>query len=575
MRLMPCWLLLLSTAVGVAACSPARAPSAGGPGPGEPGGTVAAPPSKSLTIAVAGEPTHFIFDFGSTGFGSVGNADLGPAVHQGLTTYDDRGVVHPVLAAELPSREKGTWIVRVDGTMQTTYRLRPKVSWHDGTPLVAQSFVFGWTVTKDPELPISASGSVAKLLQGINTPDDGTLVLEWATTYPFAHAIARSGLAALPVHLLEGPYQTDKERFPDLPYWKREFVGLGPYQLAGWEPGSHLVLKAYDRHYAGRPKVDTVVVRFLPHQPTIVANLLAGAVDGVINRALDFEQAMFVKEEWERAGRKPLVVAQPTHWRMVAVQFRDPRPREMLDPRVRRALLHAIDRQAVVDALMGGQSPVSHTFVPPDDARWEWVQDVVAKYDYDARRTGELLGEVGWRRGADGIFANAAGERVVISYETSPALERTTSTVAPYLKAAGLEVDQVVLSLGDARDARRVVQFPALQTSNIPLSFEQNLERIYGPRCPSEANRWTGFNSGCYRNPQHDQVIDGLRKEIDSSEQRRLWRELVAIQTQELPVLPMFFLIVVTIFREGVTGVKGDTNPRSGITWNIAEWDVS
>jgi peptide/nickel transport system substrate-binding protein len=246
----------------------------------------------------------------------------------------------------------------------------------------------------------------------------------------------------------------------------------------------------------------------------------------------------------------------------------------MLDVRVRRALVHAVDRQAVVDALLEGQSPVSHTFIPPDDARWDWVKDVVARYDYDVRRTHDLLAEVGWRRGADGSFSYASGERVVLGYETSSALERTTFTVAPYLKATGVDIDQVVLSPGDARDARRVVQFPALQTSNIPLSFEQNLERLYGARCPSEGNRWTGFNSGCFQNAEHDRLIDSLRTEIEASAQQRLWRDMVKLQSEEVPVIPLFFLIVVTIFREGVVGVRGDTNPRSGATWNVAEWDV-
>jgi peptide/nickel transport system substrate-binding protein len=527
-----------------------------------------------LTVAVAGEPTHFVFDFGSTGFGSVGNADLAAAVHPGLTTYDDRGAAHPVLAAELPSRERGTWTVRPDGTMQTIYRLRPNVTWHDGTRVSAANFAFGWSLMSENQLPISGSGSLTSQLGRVEAQDDLTLVMEWPRTYPFAHTIGHSGLPAMPIHLLESTYRTDPARLPELAYWTREFVGVGPYQLTAWEPGSHLTLKAYDGYFAGRAKVDTITVKFIPNESTIVANLLAGTVDGVINRALEFEQAMLVKEEWERAGRKPLVVTQPTHWRMIAVQFRNPRPVQVLDARVRRALLHSIDRQAVVDAMLAGQSPVSHSFVTPEDPRWDAVQDAMARYDYDPRRALELLAEVGWRASSDGSVLNSTGDRVELVYETSPALQRTAAITAPYMRALGLWIDEVVLSPADARDARRVVQFPALMVTNIPLAWEQNLARLYGPRCPAEGNRWTGFNSGCYQNPQHDTIIDALYGEIDPIAQRQLWRDLVKIQSEELPVLPVFFLIVATIFREGVIGVKGDSNPRSGATWNVAEWDV-
>lgn len=189
----------------------------------------AAAPSapKTLTVAVAGEPTHFIFDFGSTGFGSVGNADLAQAVHQGLTSHDDRGVLLPVLAADIRSREHGTWTIRPDGTMQTLYRLRPGVAWHDGTPFRAESFAFGWTLTSDPELPISGSGSVVGLVNRVVATDDLTLAVEWASTYPFAHALHRSAMPAVPAHILEATYRSDKTHLPELAYWTREFVGWG------------------------------------------------------------------------------------------------------------------------------------------------------------------------------------------------------------------------------------------------------------------------------------------------------------------------------------------------------------
>jgi ABC-type transport system substrate-binding protein len=96
----------------------------------------------------------------------------------------------------------------------------------------------------------------------------------------------------------------------------------------------------------------------------------------------------------------------------------------------------------------------------------------------------------------------------------------------------------------------------------------------HGTHCPSEANRFTGFNSGCYSNPENDRVADALKTEIDPAQQIQGWRALVKLQSEDVPVVPMFFLVVVTVFREGVTGVKGDTKPRAPATWNVAEWDV-
>src|SRR5207244_877039 len=153
--------------------------------------------------------------------------------------------------AELPAQDRGTWVVRPDGTMQTTYRLRPGITWHDGNPLTARDLVFGWTVTMDPDIPMTASIAMQQI-QRMEASDDLTLAIEWRSTYPFAAELVESAAAPLPTHLLAASYGTEsKEQFLQLPYWTRSFVGVGPFQLAEWGPGSHLVLTAYDRFYGG------------------------------------------------------------------------------------------------------------------------------------------------------------------------------------------------------------------------------------------------------------------------------------------------------------------------------------
>ena len=69
-------------------------------------------------------------------------------------------------------------------------------------------------------------------------------------------------------------------------------------------------------------------------------------------------------------------------------------------------------------------------------------------------------------------------------------------------------------------------------------------------------------------------MIDRLKAAIDPEDQRRPYQELARLQTEELPFLPLFFNINLTVFRQGITGVKGDGRPEGGVTWNIAEWDV-
>lgn len=553
------------------ACGPAAATPSGQGHAGEGQG---APAPKHLTIAVENEPEFLAPGIGDTSANKAAS-NLRLALSQRLATYDDRGDLRPLLATELPSQDRGTWIVRPDGSMQTTYRLWPGVTWHDGAALTPRDFVFGWTVFADPDLGQTVPPA-AKLISRIDVTDDLALAIEWTKTYPTAHGLVSEEVGPLPAHLLESTYRAEKDRLLQLPYWSHQFTGLGPYQLAEWERGSHLVLRAYDRFYAGRAKIDAITVRFIPNAPTAVANLLAGTVDGVLPRTLDFTQAMFVKREWEQAGKKPVFLPQPTHWRKLFVQLRDPKPPEIRDVRVRRGLLHALDRQAIVDTLLDGQSPVSDTFLPPNDVKWEWVKDAITRYEYDPRRGQDLLAEAGWRRGSDGALANSAGERVTLALWTTSGAqtEREQSIIADYWRSAGLVVDQHVLTQAQDRDRQFRASFPAFDGSQIPLRIDTILQRLHSSGCPTEATRWAGNNRGCWSNPAADGLNEALSIAIEPSEQRRLYRDLARLVSTELPVLPLYFSVQVVIFREGITGVKGDTRPSGSETWNVAEWDL-
>jgi len=135
--------------------------------------------------------------------------------------------------------------------------------------------------------------------------------------------------------------------------------------------------------------------------------------------------------------------------------------------------------------------------------------------------------------------------------------------------------EHVVLSQPQANDRRYRSTFPALNSAGWPIATVASIEgRFRSTNCPSEQNGWTGQNYGCYTNPAADQMIDRLKAVIDPEDQRRPYQELARLQTEELPFLPLFFNINLTVFRQGITGVKGDARPEGGVTWNIAEWDI-
>ena len=93
-------------------------------------------------------------------------------MNPGLSLLDDRGALRPVLAETVPTLENGLWKLFPDGRMETTWKLKPGLKWHDGTAFTSEDFVFAYRVFKDPAWPNaipSAIGFMAEaILRGLN-----------------------------------------------------------------------------------------------------------------------------------------------------------------------------------------------------------------------------------------------------------------------------------------------------------------------------------------------------------------------------------------------------------------------
>src|SRR5437867_2898405 len=116
--------------VTLAGCAPSGAsrPADIGIGPTESQGP------KRLIIAMAGEPPGISLHINPAGTKTPGIDELIELTSPGLSSIDSVGERVPLLAASLPSTEGGSWSVFPDGRMQTTWTLRPGITWHDGVP---------------------------------------------------------------------------------------------------------------------------------------------------------------------------------------------------------------------------------------------------------------------------------------------------------------------------------------------------------------------------------------------------------------------------------------------------------
>src|SRR5688500_16856537 len=281
-------------------------------------------------------------------------------LHAGLSAENDAGERQAQLAEAIPTLDNGLWKVMPDGRMETTWRIREGSAWHDGTPLTAEDLAFSVRVGRDREAQTFRDKGF-DALDETRTLDARTLLVTWSKPYIDADTMFGSQTTfavPLPKHLLERPFQEEKASFNDHPYWTTEFVGTGPFRLREFVRGAHLTLDANRGYVLGRPKIDEIEVRFIPDLNTLVANILASEIDLTIGRAISVEEVMQRRGRWND-GIDPVLPG--ASWTALYPQHVNPTPAVMTDVRFRRAVMHALDRQELVDVLHHGLTQVAHS----------------------------------------------------------------------------------------------------------------------------------------------------------------------------------------------------------------------
>ncbi len=308
--------------------------------------------------------------------------DIQTCVVEGLTTNDDRMNVVPVLAAEVPTVANGGVRLRPDGGMDVTWKLRPGVTWHDGVAHTSADVKFTVdAITKGDWKPESTDGF--DRIASVDTPDSLTAVVHYKEVYaPYAMQFFRG---TLPRHLLAG---RSIEQARD---YNRAPLGTGPYRVAEWKTGEHVLLERVDGYWRGPAKIRRILFRFVPNTTTRVNQLRAG------------ELQMVPLVPWDEVrglrGVKGLRLNQVLGSGYEHVTLNERHFPPFADLRVRRALAHAVDRDLIVSTILDGL--VRTVDGPIQPLSWAY-EPKVARYAHDPAHARALLDSAGWTVGPGG-----------------------------------------------------------------------------------------------------------------------------------------------------------------------------
>jgi peptide/nickel transport system substrate-binding protein len=552
-------------------CAGTPAPAARESGAQQP---QAAPAPKRVVAAVMSEPAILSWKLSAGDNLRAGLDTLEPLVHVGLVTTDNQGQLRPLLAEAAPTIENGLWKLLPDGRMETTWKLRSNALWHDGTPVTGDDLVFTDTVQQDPAMAAFRDGRY-QYIERVTAPDARTVTVTWKRPFIDADQLFSNDLGLpLPKHILGQAYLDSKETIADLPYWADEFVGTGPFKVRQFTRGQGVILDANEQYVLGRPKLDTIEVRFILDSNTLVANILSEAVELTLGRNISVEQSLLVRDQW-RGGR---IEVAPVNLVRAIPQFVNPQPESLGDVRMRRGLLHAIDRQEIVDTLQAGVTPMAHSFMDPNQPAYRDIEaKYLVRYDFDPRRAAQLIEEVGHTKGPDGIYRDAVGRPLSVDVLVSASQEinvKTAFAVADYWQKVGVAAKAIVeptqMTGAERREyeAARPAFFVTRQggdTGGFP--------RLYSSEAPLAENRFVGSNAARYMSASLDNLLDRYYTTIPRPERLEVIGGIIHELSDQLVLLPLYYGAEPAVIGNRLANV-GLKTTGSMASWNANEWDL-
>jgi peptide/nickel transport system substrate-binding protein len=453
------------------------------------------------------------------------------------------GVLEPRLARE--------WTASPDG-LTWTFKLRDGVTFSDGAPFSAADVVFTFEVLYDKG--VGSGLATDFLVDGkpltVRALDDHTVTIAFPAPYGPGPALL-DVLPILPRHALEPAFKAGKFREAwGLGTPLKDIVGTGPFVLTEYVPGQRLTFTRNPRYWRRNdhgvplPYLDELQLVMVPEQNAEMLRLESGDVDlpNDFIRSEDYQ----VLRDLEKKGAVNLAeagveISPSALWFNLIPGTPAAKDRPWLQSEeLRRAISHAVDRQALINTVyLGAGVPI---YGPVTPGHGEWYLPDLPKTEYDLTKARQLLATIGLTdRNGDGMLEDAAGKPArftLLTQKGNTTRERTSAVIQEQLRKVGLDVDVVAEDTGMLRTrfgkAEYDAMFYGVDMGLIDPAFSQTLWlssgqfHFWNPQQATPATPWEAA------------IDDAMRKQVrtmDREERHKLFAVAQRTLAEHLPIL--------------------------------------
>jgi peptide/nickel transport system substrate-binding protein len=489
------------------------------------------------------------------GWPPIGNpiseyTSLSTAVFMPLIWVDDQG--------EIFSDMLESWEVS-DDARTVTLTLKPDIEWNDGTPISSADVLMSLTMYLDSNISVHAfairgvegqaafADGKADSISGLSAPDARTVVIEleqpdaaWLPNF------ANYGvwIPVLPHHVLgEVPHEEllEHEFFETYP------VSDGPYQFVEYVTDLHTELKRNPNWSLGEAGFERVFITADP-EDVQSARLETGEVQFIYGVApADVERIRSISGvEVQSVGS-----AAPVTWQLM---FHEP----LLDPRVRQAMVYAVDREGICEGLLEGYCTVPLTNLTQIGPEWAIPTDDMIEYRYDPDRARELLNEAGWDPGTELTF---------FTEDKQPQVLSAIAIIQDNMADVGINWKVNNIDFAALEEKWAEGDLDGFWAGGGDFTVDPSAVQGY-TECDGQYPN--GSNITRYCDPELDELWAAGRLVVDQEERAEIYHEAFRLLNEDPVVINVYVPELIVAYDARLKGVK--PHPSDLHQWNIGEW---
>jgi peptide/nickel transport system substrate-binding protein len=450
------------------------------------------------------------------------------------------------------------------------FKIKPNATWADGTPITSSDFDFTWRAI------MNTTGAYTRVgydqISAIDTTDPKTAVIKFKQTFvdwPDLFGGVYQGIlekAAFPKFSSDPKPNLKDEMQSSIP-----FSG-GPWVLKSWSK-DQAVLVRNTRYYGQVPLLDQVTIVPRTDQATEIQSLMTGEVSAIYPQPSDVS----LLDQVSSNSNVKAVGSDGAYFEALWFNLDSP---PMNDPKVREAFMYAIDRQAVVNAIVKLNNPNAEVlncgFVAfPNIGPWCQAKPF-QQFTYDPAKAKQILESDGWSCSASPCTKN--GQPLTVEYSTVSDNTRRTTTqelLQNKVTAAGFAFKiknyEAGILFGDVGPKGKFTVADYATGGSVDPSITSTLacENI-----PTKKNQFGGGNWNHWCDQQATNLMHQSDRELDQSNRLNLLTQIYHAETKDFVSLPLYVLPNVGAWRKDkIAGPVSAYIPSNlGMFWNMNQW---